>query len=121
LIAFWCYREERGEKKTRRRGGFALNLGSNVRWVFYFSCCSKPFQRDLQVLVFEVLKTTLFSGFSFSFSISFLLYNECLSSVFFPWLEFRWFFVLKLRVPCFVFSFWCMRNRERGGCLQPTF
>jgi hypothetical protein len=74
-----------------------------VRLVFYFSCCSKPFQRDLQVLVFDVLKTTLFSGCSLSFSISFLPYNECLSSVFFTWLEFRWFFVLRVAGSLFRF------------------
>jgi len=65
-------------------------------------------------ICFDVLKkTVLSSSFSLSFSIFFLPYNECLSSVSSHGCEFRWgFFVLELRVPCFVFFF--MVHEEPG-------
>jgi len=42
FLAFWCYCEERGEKKRQdEEGDLLLNLDSNVRLVFHFIFCRK--------------------------------------------------------------------------------
>ena len=70
---------------------------------------------------FDVLKTVLSSGFAPSFSIFFLPYNECLSSISFRGFEFRWFFCV--RVAGFLVLFFLSLVHEEpgeGGCHQPT-
>jgi hypothetical protein len=102
-------------KKDKTERGFCYKLWKQRALGFYFSCCSKPFQRDLQVFVLMFKQLFCLLAFHFRFLFPFChKMNACL--LFLPVAVSLDFFVLELRVPCFIFFFLVHKEPWEGGC-----